>query len=135
VVAENFRLADERFIVVAREELPDVSAEEKIVAYFERYARLVSEETGLDVSKRFYTCGNKLFVKKGRAMQTELVRIIDAAISDGELRLELNAEEACDWLFMGARGVAFHWCLRDGDFALIEAMRVYARRALRGIRA
>jgi hypothetical protein len=72
-------------------------------------------------------------VKKGRAMQTVLTGILEGVIASGELETDLSAEAAADWLFVGARGVAFHWCLMDGSFCLESAMREYARRALKGL--
>jgi hypothetical protein len=66
-------------------------------------------------------------------MQTVLATIIAEAMASGELRTDLGAEKASEWLFIGARGVAFHWCLKDGSFNLETAMRNYARRALRAI--
>jgi AcrR family transcriptional regulator len=133
ILEENFKRADEGFAEFAREELPPADARGRVVAYFARYANLVANEAGLDLSKRLYSCANKHFLRKDGAMQTELTAILDEAVKKGDLSLEISAEKACEWLFIGARGLAFHWCLCDGRFDLIDAMRTYARRALKAI--
>lgn len=150
VLEENFRLADERFAhLTSRQaqgeaggeaggesismELEGATATARIIDYMGRYGRFVEKVTGLDLSKRIYTPRTKLFVKKGRPMQTVLAAIIAEAVESGELKTDLSAEEASDWLFIGARGVAFHWCLKDGSFDLETTMREYARRALRAL--
>jgi AcrR family transcriptional regulator len=151
VLEENFRLADERFAHLTAHAggetgeaedgsegeasflLEGATAADRIVDYMGRYGRFVEKVTGLDLSKQVYTPRNKLLVKKGRPMQTVLAAIIDEAIHSGELRTDLSADASSEWLFIGARGVAFHWCLKDGSFDLEKAMREYARRALRAI--
>jgi TetR/AcrR family fatty acid metabolism transcriptional regulator len=133
ILEENFRRADERFASFAKGDLPHADGRTRVVAYFGRYASLVANESGLDLSKRLYSCANKLFLRKGGAMQTELTAILAEAIEKGDLALEMDAEKACEWLFIGARGLAFHWCLTEGGFDLVEAMRDYARRSLRAI--
>jgi TetR/AcrR family transcriptional regulator, fatty acid metabolism regulator protein len=152
ILEENFRLADERFthlIMRSRQtfrsdddkesdetgwiKLQGATAVESIVDYFGRYGRFVETITGLDLSLRIYTPKNKLFVRKGRPMQTVLAAIIAESVATGELRTDLSPEKASEWLFIGARGVAFHWCLKDGSFNLESAMRDYSRRALRAL--
>lgn len=133
VLEETFRLVDEDFADFARNRLPLTGGGERVVEYFLYYAELVSERIGLDLSKHLYCPGNKLFIREGRSMQTALTGILREAAKKGELSLETDAAEACEWLFVGARGLVFHWCLREGDFDLKEAMRTYARRALRAI--
>ena len=133
IIEESFRLADARFSGWERLEGFEGNGVEHIVQYMMSYAEFVAIENGIEFSKDFYTPTNRTFIRKGRAMQERLTRIISTAVDSGELKLELSPEEACDWLFIGARGFVFHWCLHDGDFDLIEKMEVYTRRALKGI--
>lgn len=133
VLEETFRRADVRFGDIAAS-LPALEGEAKIAEYLARYARFVQVDNGLELAKRLYTPKNKLFVRKGRRMQTALAALIAEEEAAGRLRLEADPETACDWLFIGARGIVFHWCLKEGSFDLEEAMRAYARRALRGLR-
>ncbi len=114
ILEENFRRADEAFAAFAQElaEAPG-TAEERILRYLDRYALLI-EETGFDLVSKIYTYKNKLFVRRGRAMQEGLVKILRDAQEQGELKRDLSPEELCEYLFVAARGVVFHWCLIDG---------------------
>lgn len=133
VLEENFRRADEAFRHLAHEELPAGTATERVAAYMARYAMLVVNDTGLELCKRLYTPLNKLFVRPGRYMQTELADIIDAGIAGGEIVTDLTGAEACEFLFIGARGLVFHWCLKEGSFDIVAAMRTYTLRTLRAL--
>lgn len=105
-----------------------------VLYYMDSYANLVTA-SGLEFSKRFYTWRNKNFIKKGRRMQVQLETLLQRGIDSGELKLTLSAEEACEWLFVCARGMVFHWCLHEGSFDLESEMRKALDRALRGIEA
>lgn len=133
ILEEIFRLADERFAQFSEPDSSAYGGRERVIVFFSRYASFVATDTGLDLARRIYSTSNKLIVKKGRAMQDTLTNILSRAISERVLSLEISAEEAGDWLFIGARGVVFHWCLKDGSFDLPQAMSVYADRALRAI--
>lgn len=133
ILEETFRIADEQFSGWQIINSQDINGYEMIVAYMKAYAEQVSRISGLEFSKRFYNTDNKIFIRKGRSMQSRLIDIIQSAMTKGDISLELSAEEACDWLFIGARGLVFHWCLNEGEFDLVEKMEIYAKRALRGI--
>lgn len=148
IIEENFRRADQsvgdwgKFIdwdgLTANKAGTEASlpnrccGREAVLSYMDSYARLVVS-SGLEFSKRFYTWKTKTFIKKGRPMQTRLIELLQKGIDSGELCLDLPAEEACDWLFMCARGVVLHWCLHEGSFDLSGKMRSAIDRALRGI--
>lgn len=132
VQEETFRIADEQFSGWQSLSSRTMNGYEMIVAYMKAYAE-VSLENGVEFSKRFYNTNNKIFIRKGRSMQSRLVEIIRTALATGDISLETTAEETCEWLFIGARGIVFHWCLHEGDFDLIEEMEIYTRRALKGI--
>lgn len=133
VLEENFRRTDEIFRRIARDELVRGPARERIVAYLVRYAAFIVEGAGLEMAKHLYTPRNKLFVRPGRPMQAELTRILAEGLQSGELISDLSPEEACERLFIGARGLVFHWCLKEGSFDLAAAMEDHARRALRSL--
>ncbi len=142
VLEENFRLADDRFAHLTSQAgaetgiltpIDGATAADRIVDYLGLYGRFVEKVAGLDFSRRLYTPRTKLFVKKGRPMQTVLAALIAEGVASGELKTDLSSAQASEWLFVGARGVAFHWCLMDGRFDLEKAMREYTRRALRGL--
>jgi AcrR family transcriptional regulator len=133
ILEENLRIADEKFSGWKKLIKEKLHGRELIIAYMKAYAKLVSRESGLEFAKRFYNGNNKMFIRKGRPMQTRLTEIINGAIEAGEVSLELSAEESCEWLFVGARGIVLNWCLHEGEFDLVDEMGIYARRALKGI--
>lgn len=139
IIEENFRRADQTVSGWGASQNRDGTGavtgccgRSDVLAYMDSYAGLVST-SGLEFSKRFYTWKNKTLVKKGRPMQTRLIDLLQKGIDSGELRLSVSAEEACEWLFMCARGVVLHWCLLEGGFDLAVEMRKALDRALRGI--
>jgi AcrR family transcriptional regulator len=123
ILEENFGRADEAFAsFAASPALREGTAEERILLYLDRYALLI-EETGIDLIKQLYTSRNKLFIRRGRAMQEGLTALLAEAQGRGELKAEPGPEGICDYLFIAARGVVFHWCLLDGERPIRELMR------------
>jgi len=73
-----------------------------------------------DFTKVLYNNDSKMFLRKGRAMQTLLDPLIQGAIDNGEIRSEMSVDEINEFLFQAMRGLIFHWCLNDGGFDLKE---------------
>ena len=132
ILEETFRIADKDFDKWLEFSNEGKKGRELILDYMNSYAELVSN-TGLDFTKRFFTNKNKIFIRPGRPMQVQLTEIIRNAVVSGEIRITTAPEEACEWLFVCARGIVFHWCLHEGDFNLIEKMGIAMKRALTGI--
>jgi TetR/AcrR family transcriptional regulator, fatty acid metabolism regulator protein len=132
ILEETFRLADQDFEGWKTLEGSEMTGRELILAYMSSYAELV-ESTGLEFSKRFYNCRNKIFVRKGRAMQNRLTEIIRDSVESEDVKLIVSPEEACEWLFVYARGIVFHWCLCEGNFDLSVKMRKGMEHTLSGI--
>ena len=132
---EAFEIADREFArrncedAVERSQPADRGA---VIRYMEHYARLVNSN-GLEFSKHFYTWSNKMFIKEGRAMQTCLAALLQRGVESGTLTLTIEPEAACEWLFVCARGIVFHWCLHEGGFDLVARMRESVDRLLAGI--
>lgn len=111
VLEEAFIRADAGFeLYAASPESRAGTIDERILRYFDRYADLVAE-TGYDLTKHFYTYRNTQFTRKGRRMQTGLEEMLEEARQAGQLAGSMTASEICDFLFVTARGVVFHWCL------------------------
>lgn len=130
VLEENFRRADARFVDIADGLPEDLSPKERVVAYMVRYGRFAQVEAGLDLCRQLYTPMNKLFIKPGRPMQGILREMLAEGLATGDIVSDLTPEQACQHIFIGARGLVLHWCLADGGFDLESAMEEYARRAL-----
>lgn len=132
ILEETFRIADDDFNAWNKDRAMKSRGRDAVLEYMNTYAELVIK-SGLEFSKRFYTWKNKTFIKKGRPMQTRLIELIHEEVESGNIILTVSPEEACEWLFVCARGVVFHWCLYEGDFDLKKRIQKASDRALRGI--
>ncbi|HRY54739.1 MAG TPA: TetR/AcrR family transcriptional regulator [Spirochaetia bacterium] len=130
ILEENFRRADCLFSDFFETELPAGGTVERILLYMDRYARL-AHENGVDLTSQLYTPHNRLFIKRGRAMQTCLVAIIEEGQARGELAADLGADQICDFIFIAARGIVFDWCLKKGRGDIRKELRSYFTRLLR----
>lgn len=132
ILEETFRIADEQFNERNRNREVAPATRDAVIQYMEEYATLVVS-SGLEFTKRFYTWKNKVFIREGRPMQTGLVDLLRRCTEHDEIALTVSPEEACEWIFVCARGVVFHWCLHEGSFDLVARMRDAITRVLSGI--
>ncbi len=132
ILEETFRLADKDFDGWKSLNHKGLKGRDLILEYMRSYAEL-SIQSGLEFSKRFYTSKNKVFIRKGRPMQTKLIEIIETAIMNKEIDLNVSPEECCENLFICARGVVLHWCLHEGQFDIREKMVEISDAVLKGM--
>jgi len=129
ILEEDFSRADALFQDLPESIPADLPSPERILRYMDQYSQLL-EDNGVEYDSQLYTCRNRLFVKRGRAMQLGLVRIVAEGQARGELATEPDAEYICEYIFLAARGVAFDWCLRQGKGDIKVQMREYLGRLL-----
>ncbi|WP_134911244.1 TetR/AcrR family transcriptional regulator [Paenibacillus sp. IHB B 3084] len=129
ILVEMYAQADGYFELKFKNELPSESIMQDLIQYFEVYAEY-NQNVGLETVKQLYTSNNKLFITKGRGMQSILQQIIERGQAVGELDQSMTSEEITDYLFIAARGVMYNWCLHDGDSDLIVNMRKYMSRLI-----
>ena len=97
--------------------------------YFDYYAKY-NESVGIDTMKQLYNSNNKLFVTKGRYMQTLLQDIIHKGQEKSEIFKDMSPEEITAYLFKTARGITYDWCLHDGQYSLSESMHNFIKRLI-----
>ncbi len=119
---EIYRKGDEYFQKVVSKSLKEEDSLNRILEYFEFYARY-NLITGLETTKLLYNTQNKWFIKKGRYMQLLLQEIITEGQNKNELRNEMSSEEITDYLFISARGVVYDWCLNEGKYDLAHKIK------------
>lgn len=124
ILDEIFRRADDYFREVVLDKLSGSTAAEKIVSYFDHYARF-NAQMGVDHLSALYKTQSRFFINSERLMVTALRDVVTQGVRSGELNAELSPEEMTDFLFATARGVAYTWCLHDGRFSLRERMERY----------
>lgn len=128
ILVEIYKMGDEFFHRV-RENFLGQTATEKVVEFFNFYAAL-NVFTGIDTVKQLYIANNKMFIKKGRYMQTLLTEIISEGQKNGEINCPQPAAEMTEFLFIAARGLVYDWCLHEGTYDLEERMNQYMKRLL-----
>ncbi|MGD9365304.1 MAG: TetR/AcrR family transcriptional regulator [Desulfobacteraceae bacterium] len=124
ILDEIFRRADDYFREQVLDKLSGSTAAEKILSYFDHYARF-NAQMGVDHLSALYKTQSRFFINSERLMVTALRDVVTQGIRSGELNAELSPEEMTDFLFATARGVAYAWCLHDGRFSLQERMGRY----------
>ncbi len=119
ILFEIYKKADDYFENTVYENLKSDNHLEKVREYLFYYIKFV-EDDGIDMIKHLYIPDNKLFVKKGRAMQT----ILEDIIAKGQLKKQISdrmsPEEAVRFSFVVMRGVVFDWALNDGSYDIVE---------------
>lgn len=130
ILLEIYSRADNFFKNVVEKKLNKKSAAENIVLLFNYYASY-NETTGVETMKQLYAPSNKLFIKKGRYMQTVLSNVIKKGQDDGEIISDMTAEEITEYLFIAARGVGYDWTAHEGSYDLKEFSNNYFTRLIK----
>jgi TetR/AcrR family fatty acid metabolism transcriptional regulator len=124
ILNEIFRRADDFFREHVVGKLSGATAAEKIVSYFDHYARF-NVLLGVDHIRALYKTQSNFFINGERLMVTALRDMVAAGLETKELVSDLGSEEITDFLFATARGLAYTWCLHNGTFSLEDRMRRY----------
>lgn len=124
ILDEIFRRADDYFRQHVLDKLSGATAAEKIVSYFDHYARF-NAQMGVDHLSALYKTQSRFFINSERLMVTTLKDVVTQGVQSGELTADLSPEEMTDFLYATARGVAYTWCLNDGRFSLRERVGRY----------
>ena len=124
ILIEIFKRADDYFENEVVDNLKSINSLDKIVEFFDYYANY-NEIVGIDTMKQLYNFNNKLFITKGRYMQNSLQDIISKGQSKDEISKNMTVDEISKYLFIAARGIAYDWCLHDGEYDIKEFMNNY----------
>jgi AcrR family transcriptional regulator len=127
ILSEIFKKADEYFENEVINNLKSSNTLEMIVEFFTYYGKY-NEIVGVDTMKQLYKFNNKLFIAKGRYMQSSLKEIIISGQNKGEIVINMTANEISEYLFIVARGIAYDWCLHDGEYNMEQYIHDYFNR-------
>jgi hypothetical protein len=61
-------------------------------------------------------------------MQSSLKEIIISGQNKGEIVINMTANEISEYLFIVARGIAYDWCLHDGEYNMEQYIHDYFNR-------
>lgn len=129
ILIEIYKRGDDYFLNEVANNLSSEHFIDKIVEYFGYYAKY-NIEVGIDTMKQLYNSNNKLFITKGRYMQSLLQDIIQQGQEKNEVSKDMSSEDITEYLFIAARGIIYNWCLHDGNYGLWEAMNKYMNRLI-----
>lgn len=135
VFYETYQLADEYFEESVAPRLVQSSARERLLLFFDEYARYSSEITDISLTKILYNSNNKCFDRSSaQGIRRVLREQVAYGLDRGELHGAGSAEEAAEFLLIAARGLVYHWCINDGAYSLRAAMARYMTRLLEAYR-
>lgn len=135
VFYETYQLADEYFVQTVAPTLAQGSAQERILRFFDEYARYSSELTDISLTKVLYNSDNTCFNRvTERGMHQVLEDQVQYGLDAGELEGGETAQEIAGFLLVAARGLVYNWCTKDGAYSLRPAMARFVARLLRGYR-
>jgi AcrR family transcriptional regulator len=133
ILAEIFHKADEYFSTQVITGLKAENIPEKIVEYFDHYAKF-NVRSGVELTQQLFNPKIKFFLKKDRPMLTILEDLIQEGQEKKEIRADEDPEELSRFLFVMARGIVFEWSLYDGSYDLEVTMHKYIERLVSTLR-
>jgi AcrR family transcriptional regulator len=124
ILAEIFHKVDEYFSTQVITALKAESIPERIVEYFDHYAKF-NVSSGVEMTQQLFNPKIKFFLKKDRPLLTILEDLIQEGQERNEIRADEAPEELSRFLFLMARGIIFEWSLYDGSYDLEATMHKY----------
>ena len=104
---------------------------EKLLHFFDAYARYSSEITSLDLTRILYNSANKCFDRSSdTGMHPLLTSILEEGMEQGVFRTQKTALWLGQFLMISVRGQVYHWCTNDGSYNLRQAVAEHIRMLL-----
>lgn len=132
VYYETYIIADEYFETVVKKDLAGRQEPvEKLLYFFDAYARYSSEVTSLKLTRILYNSANKCFDRSSdTGMFPLLASILEEGMGRGIFRTQKTAPELGQFLMISVRGQVYHWCTNDGSYNLRQAVEEHIRMLL-----
>lgn len=133
VFYETYVLADQFFDETVRASLQQSTAYERILCFFDYYARYNDDLTDIRLTKLLFNVENKCFNRESDiGMHPLLVETIQWGMKRGEIKSTTeSAEQIATYLQIATRGLVYHWCTVDGSYNLRDAMAAFVKKLLR----
>lgn len=133
VFYETYQVADHYFNQVVAPQLTQPTCAERVLCFFEHYARYSSELTDRKMTRLLYGPDNPWFNRPQRdSLVGVLVQVLQQGLDSGELASHGDtASDIASWMMISIRGLTYNWCTTDGAYDLISATRWSAARLLR----
>lgn len=132
VFYETYQLADEYFEDTVAGKLNQATVCEKILRFFDYYAKYSTEITNIKLTKLLYNANNKYFERHSEiGMFPILTKLMQEGLDNGELHSNDTAQNMAHFFLIAVRGLVYNWCTHDGDYDLCQAMEEYVSLLLR----
>lgn len=134
IVHEVYSEMDAHFLKLAEEaKANDISAYEYILRHFICYARFLTQTT-VDFARKVFSLQSREFLNLERPVYTTLIHYLQEKQKRGQISQELDITKFCVYVNVCLRGVAYDWCLHDGEYDLVQKCIEYADLFLAGYR-
>jgi TetR/AcrR family fatty acid metabolism transcriptional regulator len=134
IVHEVYYEMDAHFLKLAEEaKATDISAYEYILRHFICYARFLTQTT-VDFARKVFSLQSKEFLNRERPVYTTLIDFLQEKQQRGQIAQELDIPRFCADVNIWLRGIAYDWCLHDGEYDLVQKCIEYADLFLAGYR-
>lgn len=132
VFYETYQMADEYFAQTVAPQLTQPDVRDRILLFFDEYAKYSSEITDLSLTKVLYNSDNTCF---DRAKDYGIRQVLEAQVQYGldtqALCSDVCASEIANFLLVATRGLVYNWCTHDGSYPIRPAMARFVSRLLR----
>jgi AcrR family transcriptional regulator len=134
LLLEIYKRGDAYFKEKVAGHLVGDTTEQLILDYFDHFARFYIS-MGVDHNKALFKTQSKIFLNKERFIVSMLYDLVEQGKKHCELVDELSVDQITDFLLSAARGLAFTWCLHDGEYPFEEALHTHMAYFLKSLRA
>ena len=124
LLLEIYKKGDAYFKEKVADHLTGETTEQLILDYFDHFTRFYIS-MGVDHIKALFKTQTKIFLNKERYMVSMLYDIVEQGKKRRELVDALSTDQITDFLLSSARGLAFTWCLHDGEYPFEDAMHTH----------
>lgn len=132
VFYQAYQVADRYFADTVAPQLNTGTATERILLFFDYYARYSSEISGLKLTRLLYSVDNPHFMRNSpNGMIDTLMSVLEYGLSTNELVSQGDTvREMADYFMISIRGVVYHWCTANGSYDLNSMVAHFTKRLL-----
>ena len=130
---EMHQESDKFFVSELLPTLNGKTTEEKVLAFFDFYARLFLRSGGLPLVKGMFSPNNKCLLRDAPGSIPRMLRdIFMEGVRRGDLQDDMTPDKAASFFLMTVRGLLFSWGVSDGEYDLVATMNAFVRKILKG---
>ena len=134
IVREAYFDMDAHFLKLAEEaKLMNFDPYEYVQRHFICYTSFLTEVT-VDFARKVFSMQSKVFLDNSRPIYTTIKSFLKEKQMNGDVAKELDIDNFCTYVSICLRGLAYDWCLHEGQYDLSRRCMEYADNVLSGYR-